>query len=94
LGPGPAGTGTFAPSIDLGTQVGIEGFRSLYAGATGGGISFLPLGITNASGYVTLSFPNIHASIPTGTTVLWQAFKIGTGTLGLALSNPVLQQFK
>lgn len=94
LAPGPVGTGTFAPSIDLGAQVGIEGFRSLYAGATGGGISFLPLGITNASGYVTLSFPNIHASIPTGTTVLWQAFKIGTGTLGLALSNPVLQQFK
>jgi hypothetical protein len=91
LGLGPVGNGRFQASTDVTGLVGNEGFRSLYVT---GSPEFFPVGITNASGYVTLTLPNVWNPALVGVNLVWHGFKIGSGSLGVALSNPVLQQFR
>ena len=91
VGLGPVGPGRFQPSADLTGAVGNEGFRSLYVS---GSPLFFPVGITNPNGYTTLTLPNIWNPSLIGVNLVWHGFKSGTGNLAVALSNPVLQQFK
>ena len=81
----------FVSSTDLSGLVGNEGFRSLYVT---GSPAFFPVGITSASGYTTLTIPNVWNPSLVGVNLVWHGFKIGSGSLGVALSNPVLQQFR
>lgn len=89
---GPLAAGQVPFGVDVSFLFGTDSFRTLYGIASQ--VTTIPLGVSNPAGYATLSLPKPRQGGLVGLTLIVHGLKFTVQAPGIALSNPVLSQFK
>lgn len=92
LATGPLLPGQVPFGLDASFLFGNDSFPCLYGAVSL--ITTLPLGVSNPAGYITLSLPRPRQGGLTGLTLIVHGLKLTISSPGIALSNPVISQFK
>jgi hypothetical protein len=92
LAVGPLVPGQVPFGFDVSFLFGRDSFQCLYGLTTQ--LATFSLGVSNPAGYINLSLRKPMQGGLTGLTLIMHGLKLTTSGPGIALSNPVLSQFK